>query len=32
METRLDYKRAAPSAVEAILGLRSYVANCGLER
>jgi AhpD family alkylhydroperoxidase len=31
MQARLDYAKAAPSAVRAMLGLQAHLAQCGLE-
>jgi AhpD family alkylhydroperoxidase len=31
MEPRLDYMQASPAAVDAMLSLESYLADCGLE-
>ncbi len=31
MNLRMDYQRAAPDALEAIMGLERYVRDCGLE-
>jgi AhpD family alkylhydroperoxidase len=32
MQERLNYSRVSPAAVDAMLGLESYLAHCGLER
>lgn len=31
MNLRMDYQRAAPDALQAIMGLERYVRDCGLE-
>lgn len=32
MSSRIDYYKASPEAVKAILGLEGYVNHCGLEK
>lgn len=31
MEKRMEYQKAAPGAIQAMLGLEKYVRSCGLE-
>src|SRR5262249_43153404 len=31
MEARLDYEKAAPDAIKAVMALQKYSQNCGLE-